>query len=290
MFRQSLTLPSYFESHYVLYRSLAVGSIDGLRRSIRQFCQWLGREPLLNELCDEMLSRWVIHLEATYAPITAHNKRCDVLGVWLDAFNWDKTGSVQQPRRVRSVKVPEPEPDSWSDADVARLASAARSLPGRFLFGALRGVFIETTIHATWESGLRRADVQALTLEHVAADGTIQKTQSKTGHLHCGKFSKGTLEAFRSLGRNPPLAWVGHRSGFEYWLGKVRELAGLGDKGQLQRIRASAGTHVAIHQPGMETKFLGHTTPKADKWYIDKRRLPKLAISPGRLPVSTRPD
>jgi hypothetical protein len=53
----------------------------------------------------------------------------------------------------------------------------------------------------------------------------------------------------------------------------------------MQRIRASAGTHVAIHQPGMETRFLGHTSPKADRNYIDGKRLSHLAITPGPLPL-----
>lgn len=286
MSMQFPTLLEYFDQHYVIFRSLTAGSIANLRRSLGEFVAWLKIDPPIDGLRDDQVSRWIMHMEQSgLSPKTIKNRRGDLLGVWRDACAWDESGTVRMPRRIRDVQVPDPEPDSWSDAEVANLVLAARSLRGRFSFGPTRALYLEALIRTAWESGLRWGDLRSLRLEHIGAGGVIQKTQSKTGVLHCGKLATSTLRLLEQIDRNPPLDWPLDRSGLWYWLHRLKSLSGVLGEGQLHRIRASASTHVAIHQPGMETVFLGHTTTKADKHYIDRKRLPSVAVSPGPLPL-----
>ena len=295
------TLTEYCEADYILFRDLKPNSIDNLRHTLRQFVKWLGRDPRLDELNDELLSRWVVHLQATLAPKTAHGRRGDILGLWRDAFETDKTGKIQMPKRIRRVRVPDPEPESWTAEEVAKLIAAARSIEGFFRPEYRkweiieRATYLEAIIRAAWETGLRRGDLLSLRWEQIGKDGTVAKSQVKTGILHAGQLSPETMALMTKLNRNPPLQWPdapaprsrGGRSawGLGYWLARIRDLAGLGKRGALQKIRRSAATDVAIHQPGMETRFLGHTNPKADRFYIDKKRLPHAAVSPQALNV-----
>lgn len=283
MIAAALTLRTYVRHEYLLTHVLRASSTYQLTHSVDCFCETIGRDPPIGELCDQLANEWLLLAEQQYAPRTVKRMRGDLLCVWRDAHS---AGYCQvAPVRIRRIKVPPPCPHAWTPGEVARLVEGSRYLHGRMRNGNRRSDYFGGLVTGTWSSGLRRGDMWVLPRAVILTDGTLALNQRKTGDRHIAKLDERALSYLSKLGGEFPYAWDYTPRLFYYWWDKVKENAGVTTDGYMQRVRVSATTDVVKNRLGSPTAFLGHTSEKADESYIDWRMIPGTAITPTPLPL-----
>ncbi|HWA98097.1 MAG TPA: hypothetical protein VG713_06370, partial [Pirellulales bacterium] len=92
-----------------------------------------------------------------------------------------------------------------------------------------------------------------------------------------------------SLGTDPPLARPCCHSRFYDWWHRLKLMAHVFSDGALQQIRRSGATEVARVNREMATRYLGHTTAQADKFYLDLQRIHIETVAPSPLPNAPLP-
>ncbi len=120
----------------VLDRYLGLRSVDpvtakGYRGKLGHLCDWLGHEPTVDELCDDLLEgfmAWRLKAAAR-SPATVNGDRAVLIALWN--FAWRKR-LVSEPRGdVQKYAVPKRLPVSWSTAEVSRLLVVCAEQTGR---------------------------------------------------------------------------------------------------------------------------------------------------------------
>lgn len=269
----------YFDDVYVVERQLCDSSRLNVAISLRQFNQFANSPPI-ETITPILVSRWVMSMESSgkYAPRTIHGKRGDLLVVLRHAY---ETGAIEtRPERIRKVRVPMPQPDSWSAEQIAALIAAAEKFPGTLPNGTPRCDYFTALIRAAFDTGLRRSDLFLVTREQLSQSPIVLR-QRKTGSIHAVELRPETRVAIAKLPGETPLAWSGCLQHLYRDWRTLRESAGLSGKGALQKMRRTAATAVEIAMPGMAGKFLGHLTPGlAAKHYLDHARLVKAILPP----------
>jgi integrase len=279
------SLSQYAEDRYCVTRSLAPGSEYQLKHSVELFETWLAKTSVLPDLktIDELLlSKWIKSLELLYTPASIKRMRGDVLGVLNDAADTGLRVTLR-PRRIRCLKMPPPVANAWPKETIERIIMATRKLRGRLWKRVSAALYFEALFRCAWRLAIRKGDLFALRMSDIAADGRVWVVQRKTRTLTRGKLGPGELELLRTIGREQPLDWEYTPRNFYEWSTRVKELAGVDDKGHLQRFRKSAATDVAKRDRGAATKLLGHSTDWADPYYVDEKLLNEQHIEPSEL-------
>ncbi len=281
-----MLIVDYVRTRYAVTHPLGADSERQVLWSCRLLEAWLLREDIeaTIQAPDELLlSRWVKWLEMLYAPRTARKARGDVLGVLNDAADSELRPPLRQ-RRVRRPQVGPPVARAWTPETVQRLILACRQLDGKIKTGVRRSIYFETIFRCNWRLGIRRGDLWRLSLRDVLPDGRVYLMQRKTRVLVDGRLGPEEIRLLHSFGYDPPLRWPHAERIFYDWSRKVKAIAGVDTPGHLQRIRKSAATDVAKKQGrAAATKFLGHTNPAADGFYIDETLMDEPTVTPTEL-------
>ncbi len=252
------SLRSYFEDTYRIQRALRESSEYYHRRSLAVFCDWLGRDPPIGQVDDEMVSAFVRDMAASYAPKTIQRLRANVLSTVRHAA---RGGLAQMPVQPRSVRVPPSLPEAWTVDQVRQLLGACGSVR--------HGAYLRACILVIWDAGLRYTDARTLTRAEIAAGA---RQQNKTGEPVRITLRPTTQAALEELSGDPPLRYGGQRHSYEWWR-ELCQVAGVPHGGP-QRLRRSAATELERHQPGAATAFLGHRSGDlARRHYLDPRIL-----------------
>lgn len=282
MISATQTIRAYVRHEYLLTHALRKNSAYQLNRSVECFVRTIGYEPVVSKLCDSLVNEWLLKAQEQYAPKTLHKMRGDILAVWRDAFDAGHCETL--PKRVRKIKVPKPCPEAWTPEEVSRLVAACRFLPGTLKNGVRRCDYFAALISAAWDTGLRRGDLWRLNRRWIRPDGSLALSQLKTGDQHVARLSLETLTLLGLIDEYLPLEWPQAPRLFYYWWRRLKLLANVTTDGAMQRVRVSAATEVERQREGNATRFLGHTTPKADVHYLDRTLIPGKATTPGPLP------
>lgn len=238
------TLLDYLRRRYLLHRAVGPGQAYQLDRSCRILADWLGCDPLLADLDADLLSAWVRDDSQRYAPRTARRHRADVLGVIRDAA---AEGLCDEPRRVRPVRRPTPDPRAWTAAEVSRiLAAAYRTAFVRRHPRRVPPAYWPALIRTAWETGLRRGDLLRLRQADIRDDGTVTVTQHKTGTPLVRWVEPETLRLLRGLGV-APLAWPMALPTLGRHFARIVQAARVRPLGGLHALRRSGATDVALH-------------------------------------------
>lgn len=173
-------------------------------RSIRQFADYLGREPTLDDLSDDSLSGFLLAtVEAGYTAITANQRVKQLRALW----NWAaKKRLVEQFPAFDDLDEPEPMPTAWSDAELHQLFAACANQKGWI------GPHLASTwwlaIHWWWLSTAERTEATML-LERSMVDldkqmaavpARIRKGRRKNMHY---RLSNRCCELFDQMFRVP---------------------------------------------------------------------------------------
>jgi integrase len=236
--------------------------------AIRNLSRWVGHEVRLDELCDDLFNRWVMHLQSRYRPKTAKTRRANVLGVWQYAVDTDHVEPESEPGRVRIVKVPRPVPECWSMAELATLLEATRAeqFDRHMRNGVHLGRLLFAFVNVCYDTALRTQDMFDLRTEQITDDGILAVVQRKTQTGHVCRIRPATVEAVRATyppNREFVFAWAYRRETFWNWWRELLIRAGLptGRRNGPQKIRRSSATYLERVSPGMAGIHLGHLTP-----------------------------
>jgi len=266
-----LKLSAYAE-RYILTNELSPATQANYRREVRSFARWIGRDIELSELSDELVSEWIVGLQARgLNPKTVRNMRANIVALWNAAF-YDRYIETE-PRRVRKVKVPIGIPEAWTPDELSRLIGVARVVKGRIRKWRLSlSDYMLAFILTAYDSGLRLGDLMALRRKSIREDGSLAIVQSKTGYPIFVTLRPETVECLDKIHherREKLFGGVLSRRCFFIAFNRVAKLAGL--EGTSRKLRRTGATLIERAQPGAASAFLGHRpgSPVAQRHYID---------------------
>lgn len=264
--------------------SLTYDSAQHYRAAAKRFGAFLGQSATTEELTVHNVNAWLRALEAELSPVTVQGYKRSILRIWNYAASLDVT-TPYQAKRIRRVRMPDPEVRPLTTAEVQRLLTAAASIPGRMKnCGTPRRVVLDAIIRLGFESGLRQRDLHRVTLRQLSeADRTLRVIQNKTGKRHIVRLSPDTFQAVAACLNHPDRSPAGgphlvssKERAFAKLKRRVWTVAGLPDPCAFSRLRKSFATAIA-ERDGLEVaaRALGHVsgTLIARKWYVSAETL-----------------
>jgi hypothetical protein len=173
--------------------------------------------------------------------------------------------------RVRPVKLPPLANETWTTSEVLRLVGAARQY--RF---PRDPDYWPSIIAAGYYSGFGQCDLERITREAVAHDGTVVLHRSRTGKREVGWIP---LEVIACRPHTGPL-WERPFTVemFRRHFAKIVNAAGL--SGSFKRLRKSSGTTVEEKNPGMGHLHLANTRAVFERHYLSANHVPRPFIPP----------
>lgn len=287
MFRRAgqQTLGEYARLGYSLTRDIKPGTLRQYVIVADLVERWAGRPVRLDELDERSVSEWLRDYAATVKPHTVRGKKSMLLALWRAAAD---DGLAQEPsaRRVRRVRLPELVPTAWTKAEVEYLLATVAGLKRRHRCGLSRAAWWDLAVRCAWDSGLRWADLMALRVDAIAADGTATVQQQKTGRIATFRLSATTLEALRSTLAECPRTlvcpWPSSGETFRDQFTRIVEKAGI-RAGTWKWIRRGSGTDVEMQLRGTGHLHLGNTRAVFDRSYGDPTQLGTRTPAPREL-------
>lgn len=289
MFRRSgpSTLGEYARHGYSLLRDVKPGTIRQYVIVADLVERWAGRPVRLDELDERSVSEWLRDYSATVKPHTVRGKKAMLLALWRAASD-DGLASEPSARRVRRVRVPELVPTAWTKSEVEQLLATAATLPRRHRCGLTRAAWWDLAIRVAWDSGLRWADLVALRVDSIGADGTASIVQQKTGRVSTFRLSPTTLEALRATLEECPrdlvCPWPSSGETFRDQVTLLVQKAGI-RAGTWRWIRRGSGTDVELQLEGAGHRHLGNTRRVFDQSYGDPTIIGRRTPAPRELLV-----
>ena len=272
-------------------------SCFGMKKiSLQYFERFLERPATLKDFEESILSKWITWLKSSRSTWTdrklsarsVKNYRCEMITLWRFAVEMEHIKTPPQHFKIKKVKVPPPNPSAWDAGQLRELLAAIGKTDGVVGNGLPRRMYFATLMRVAYQTGLRRGDLLAVSMEDVdQATGTVSVVMNKTNQVHVCRINAEALadlvdlhETLKMLGdpnAETPLAWPGHLHNFYYWLRKICAAADV-PYGALQHMRRTSATLTEIAAPGTASRLLGHMTPGlANTYYIDRSKLPTIA-------------
>ena len=284
-----LTLSAYLADVYALQHEIRPETQRQYEIAVRLFERWSGGPVSLLELDPLRVSAWLRDLSASRAPSTVRAKRVQVMLLWRSAAD---DGLCPPPlRRVRSVRVPQPDPVAWTHAEAGQLLAACSRLQRWHPCGLRRSAWFALAVRVAWDTGLRWGDLTALRVDQITEGGLVRLQQSKVRRPLLCRLSPSTLAAVRqtvaACPREGLLPWGGSHETFSQQVAHLVRLAGV-RRGTWKWLRRGSATDVELAEAGSATAFLGHRPGSrvAAVNYLDQeilgvnRRLPR-ELMPG---------
>lgn len=267
---------------YLLRARVSRGQELNYRSSLAMFAGYLGHAGSIDDLRDDVLSRYLAAIErAGHSLWTVRQKRNTLLTLWRFAFAEHMID--RQPVRVRKIPKPASRPQSWTIEEMRRLIAAAKEQRGCFRFsGVSRAAFWRAFVLAAYDSGLRMGDLMRLTFANVQSPA-VEITQHKTGKPIVVAFGQDTLAAIRDTAppRRPLIFGFLSRERLTTGFRKLVATAGL--HGTSRYLRRTSGTIIEAHYPGLGHLHLGNGRDVFERHYLDQRKLKNKRPLPPRL-------
>jgi len=266
-----------FVEVYATTHDIEPETIRQYRMTAERLERWAGREVLLTELTELLVSAWLRDYGHDVKPATVRSKRTQLLALWRAAA--DEYLCDPPTRRVRSAKVPWEPREAWTLEEVRQLVRAASWLPRRNRDGMPRAEWFDLAIRIAWDTGLRWGDQIRLRRQHIHGN-VVVVSQSKTRRPQCGRLTPSTLERIAaSLERYPREFITPWRWSHETFNAQVRRLVAKADirPGTWRWLRRGGATDVEIQEPGRgrAARHLGHAPGSkiAEINYLDHAQL-----------------
>lgn len=264
---------------------------------IRAFARWLGRDPVVTDLDDLVVSRYLEARAQTVAPLTAERERIELCAL---ARLLAERRVIEFPLTVRPGRLPERVPEAWSLEDMAKLLAAAadpatyRNRSGRPRIFPLPALdqpagttesavqlarMFSALIPLLWESGERIGAVMDARQEDYRRPHLLLRAEARKGSKRDRVYTLSPatcdrIEAMIVPGVDRIFPWASAIGTLHHQLRKIMTAAGLrGDRKRLgfHQIRRSACTHYAA-AGGDPRWFLDHENLRTTRrWYLDPR-------------------
>lgn len=272
-----VALIDFLLGEFALYRPIEKGTIEQHHYAIKRFDRFLGRQSMLSDLRDEIVSNCLVWCENTmhYKPKTTKNTRGTLLALWNYAY--EEGHLAERHGRVRKIKVTIPNPEAWEFHEIAYWMQATEIFSGESYGNGVSKVDWWMCYGAmSYESALRGCDVRTLTFASINHRNKVSIIQQKTKEVQTVELSDNCMYYINRI-REPQREIIlefPHSDGHFYdEFYRITQAAGI--KGQPKYFRRSAATHKEMDEPGTAGDLLGHkTVGLAKKHYIDRRQLP----------------
>jgi integrase len=268
----------FFNSYYLplKLRTRAKNTRRLYEFSVRNLGNFLGREPMLDDLSDDATSRlmsWMI--ERGLSPYTANKERSQLLAIWRFAC---RKGFLKEWPDVEPEIEPERTPRAWTVDDLGHLWAACDVAPGTI--GGVRACDWWRALHLVlWFTAERIGAVMQLRWTDFDAQSgwLIVRAESRKG----GRADKPArlpaeaveaLERIRQPERELIFQWD-LSDGYIYRrYNRILKSAGLATdaKSKFHRMRKSAASHFEAGN-GNATALLGHSSRAVTLSYLDPR-------------------
>ncbi len=271
-------LPAFFEQYFLplCLRGRSPRTIDLYRISLRSFSRFTIRAPVLADLCDDTLNRYLCYYRALPRTAATTNKeRANLLAIWRFAArkgylpNWPDVPKETQPEQV---------PVAWLPDELKRLFAAAAQAPG-WIEGDKASAWWTALLLLCWDTGERISALLAVRWEAIdlVSGWVIVPAGSRKGGRsdEAYRLHADTVQALRQLRTERTgqvFHWPYDRSYIWSRFGKLLKAAGLPHdrKSKFHKIRRSVGSYVKA-AGGDPSEALRHRDSRVTRAYLDPR-------------------
>lgn len=272
-----MTLDQFFRETYkpLRLRGKSPGTDRLYGATLRAFGRFLGRDPLLADLDELTLSRFLDWRSTVVSPLTVEKERTQLVALAGLAFE----------RRLLDVKpqcppgpIPDRIPTAWSVDELRRIATAAADPASYGSGGDWKSRFFPPLVSALYETGERVGAMLEARIEDYRRPNLLIRAEARKGRKRdrVYRLTPETCDSIeRAIGGRPEglvFEWPQCRSLIWNAFGKVVRVAGLdGKRVRFHAIRRSAASHFAA-AGGDAVEMLDHSSPRITRrWYIDPR-------------------
>lgn len=272
-----MTLDQFFRETYKPLRLRGKSpETDRLyRATLRAFGRWLGRDPLLADLDELLLSRFLDWRSTVVAPLTVEKERSQLVALAGLAFE----------RRLLDVKpqcppgaIPDRIPTAWSVDELRRVSTAAADPASYRSGGDWKARFFPPLVAGLYETGERVGAMLEARVEDFRRPDLLIRAEARKGRRRdrLYRLTPETCSLFERAidGRTEGLVfrWPLCRSLVWQSFGDVVRAAGLdGHRVRFHAIRRTALSHYAA-AGGDAAEMADHSSPRITRrWYLDPR-------------------
>lgn len=269
---------------------------DNTRRlyecTLRSFARFAGREPLMSDLNDATIARYLCwYRSLPRSPASVNKERNNLLAMWRWANRrkfidtWPDVEAETEPRRV---------PLAWTREQLRALYEALAAEPG--VIGGVPACRWWLALHAViWDTGERISAVLNLRWDTVDLSGgwlvvpaSLRKGNraDKLSRLHADTVH--SLRAIRLPSRAEVFPWPYCPNYLWHRYGRLLKTAGLphDSRSKFHRLRRTVASFFEA-AGGNATELLGHAHRRTTLAYLDPRIVPQqyaadLLFRPGR--------
>lgn len=271
-----MTLSTFLVTVYVplRLRGRSQESVRLLRHAITQFSRWLGRDAVLEDLDDLVVSQWLTAMAEKKSPNSVARERSGLLAIWNLAQG---RGLVKLRPSVAAELIPQGIPRAFTAAELGRLAESAGfasgwvgPVPASTFFRALIAVGLESgeRINAILHTPRFCWNRPLLTVP-----ASVRKGRRQERVYELSPEASDLVDAVSRHEGPTVFWWVASGTALRKRWKTITRRAGLGDGRDVQfhALRRSTASHLAA--AGLDaTAFLGHSSDRITrKSYLDPR-------------------
>ena len=244
--------------------------------TLRAFARFIGRQPVVADLEDLTLARYMSHRATTVAPLTVERERTQLLA--LAGMAWERRLLEIKPSCPPGV-VPDRIPTAWTVDELRRVFQAAADPRTWRRDGHARAAFFAALLPVAYESGERVGALLAVAAADYARPTLMVRAEHRKGRKRdrCYRLTAATcdrVDAFLA-GRTTGVlfAWGLNHAMLYHDFERIKRAAGIppGRRVAFHQIRRTAATHFAA-AGGDAVAMLDHSSPRVThRWYLDPR-------------------
>lgn len=243
--------------------------------TLRNFAKYLGRQPMLADLCDDTVTRYLAWFRALGRTAQSVNKEhANITAMWRFA---NRRGAVTSWPTVGRDPEPQREPQAWLESELRQLFAEVGKEAG--MIGKAKACdWWRALLLCLWDTSERIGAIVSLRWQDVdLKDGWVLcRAENRKGGRQdrLYRISKETIAALKSIKKAPGLCFPWPHTKTYLWdrLGIICARAGLPDdaRSKFHRIRRTVASYYEA-AGGNATELLGHSSRKITEKYLDRR-------------------
>lgn len=273
-----MTLKDLFNRTYRPMKLLgkSANTIRLYNNSLGNFTKYLGREPTLDDLKDDVVIGFMAwHSDRGKSPDTANKDAGQILALWRFAA---RKGMVSVWPDVPMLPCPKRTPRAWLPDELAKLFESATREPGT-IAGVKASLWWRTLLSVAFYSGERIGAIMAMKWDHVDLQNgwlfvpaEVRKGRRADKAFPIPPSVVDMLYAIKEPPRDAVFPWPFNLSLLYWRMNRILKRAGLPTdrKSKFHRIRRTTASYYK-RIGGDPTALLDHADPKTTTKYLDPR-------------------
>lgn len=267
-----MTLHEFLHGVYAPLAGITDRTIRIYEFTLTAWREFLGREPVLADLEELGVAKFLAHRLRTRSVATAAKDRAQIRALWEMARRRDAVTTWPVIRRIR---VPERVPQAWLTDEMQRLLAAASERQGT-ISGVPASAWWRACLLTLYEVGERIDALLNLEWRDVTPQGITFRAETRKGRTRdiYRPISPECYAAIDAIRGDRKFVFEWDRCYTNLWrhLGKICEAAGLPNdrSSKFHRVRKTHASYAAA--AGLDaTRLLDHASPTTTRAYLDPR-------------------